>query len=404
MEGPVELFLTEGVASCFSRDEFSESLALTIYNANCGVEVEFTSPATGFKYRLRSKSLVGQVAVGSVALIRIQPKVEVARLFEMLDVAYALRSFRLYDGLTSVDTIDGVFGKLASILAKRCLHRARRGLYRSYVQFDEELSEVRGHVAIRKTLEQIATGRVSIHCVYEEHLADIEENQLLLWTLAAAGRIEFADPKVQSDVRAARRALSGTVSMREVSSTRCVGRLYNRLCEDYEPMHSICRLILECAGPGVNRGSHLTIPFTVNMASLFEMFVSEWLRVNLRPGMSLKSQHKANLDQSGDLSFRIDIVLFDSMQKPVAVLDTKYKRDTSASEEDVQQVVAYALKMGVKQAYLVYPSLDTRPVDVLVGPSAEPEESVRVRSVVFDLGRDLPAAGQTFLRAVDASY
>ena len=90
------------------------------------------------------------------------------------------------------------------------------------------------------------------------------------------------------------------------------------------------------------------IPFALNMASLFELFVARWLGNNLPPGITLKAQHLARLDNSGQLSFKIDLVLFDASQHAYAVLDTKYKRDAVPSEDDVQQVVVI-LRVRLKE-------------------------------------------------------
>ena len=51
------------------------------------------------------------------------------------------------------------------------------------------------------------------------------------------------------------------------------------------------------------------------MPSLFESYVAKWLSEN------------------------------------IAVMDTKYKRDDEPSEEDIQQIVAYAVAMGTSEVH-----------------------------------------------------
>jgi 5-methylcytosine-specific restriction enzyme subunit McrC len=166
-------------------------------------------------------------------------------------------------------------------------------------------------------------------------------------------------------------------------------------------MHGICRFFLENAGPGINHGEHHMIPFTVNMPNLFESFVAEWIHANEPRQCSTKSQHRAVLDENGRLHFQIDIVLFDAIDGcPRAVLDTKYKSSDLPSEQDIQQIVAYAVAMGVSEAYLIYPSVISEPVDLWVGPI----RPIHVRSLVFDLSGDLEEAGQTLLKKLSNAH
>ena len=52
----------------------------------------------------------------------------------------------------------------------------------------------------------------------------------------------------------ARRTLTGLITLERKKAAECVGRLYNRLSDDYEPLHGLCRFILEQSGPGIAGG------------------------------------------------------------------------------------------------------------------------------------------------------
>src|SRR3954452_14593830 len=102
-------------------------------------EIETASVLNDYTVGLRSRGLVGSIPLGDNLLIRVTPKVPIANLFEMLEVAYNLRSFRLFDGEIQVESLDDVYERIVSILARRVLDRARKGLYRGYVGEDDEL-------------------------------------------------------------------------------------------------------------------------------------------------------------------------------------------------------------------------------------------------------------------------
>jgi hypothetical protein len=69
----------------------------------------------------------------------------------------------------------------------------------------------------------------------------------------------------------------------------------------------------------------------------------------------IRAQH---FDAVGpDLSFRIDLVLRDRISgQALAVIDVKYKLDDKPSESNIQQVVAYAVELGVSRGHLIYHS------------------------------------------------
>jgi hypothetical protein len=77
-------------------------------------------------------------------------------------------------------------------------------------------------------------------------------------------------------------------------------------------------------------------------------------------------------------------------------MDTKYKRNHEPEEADIQQIVAYAVRMNTKNAVLIYPSNATKSVTLHVG-------DVVVRSLSFDIGIEPDEGGRLFLaRLIDA--
>ena len=74
-------------------------------------------------------------------------------------------------------------------------------------------------------------------------------------------------------------------------------------------------------------------------------------------------------------------------------MDTKYKLGESVNEADIQQVVAFAVELGVDQAFLVYPSAMVRRVRAKVG-------DVKVESIAFDVASDFAFSGKVLLSAL----
>lgn len=387
-----QIELTEETDRHLSKDQLNELQALALYR-DPRFELEWPNPGNNFQYRLRSKGWIGHIPVDGT-LIVVKPKVAVASIFGMLEVAYNLKSFKILEGETTIESLDEIYERIASILAKRVNDRFRKGLFRDYVERSEDLEYVRGRIDIRGNMRNALLTAPRLHCRYEELTTDLEENAILLWALYLASRIDLKRHDVKRQVRQAYRNLMGAVSLEPQSPRECVGRFYHRLNDDYKPMHGLCRFLIGHTGPGTNVGVHEFLPFSLDMPTLFEEFVAEWLDENLPVNLNVDPQFHVQLNANADLGFRIDLVLRERMSgQALAVIDVKYKLAEQPSEADIQQVVAYAVQLGVSRAYLVYPFRASHPVQAKIG-------SVKISTIGIDLNLPFAENWKKFERAI----
>ena len=351
------------------------------------ISVDFPSPKTGGQLQITSQGWIGYIPINPKLALRIAPKTEIGNLFRMLEYAYDLKGFEILQGLVQCDTLDDFYQNLAKIVASRVIARARKGLYRSYISENEDLPYLRGRINIADMMR--APWKVGLSCNFEDHTADIDDNQLIAWTLNRIARSRLCTERVLPTVRKAYRSLVGVARVLPYTSKSCVNRKYNRLNEDYRLLHSLCRFFLENTGPSHEVGDHTMLPFLVDMATLFELFVAKWLQAHPVEGLQTRAQERMLIE---DLEFRIDLVVVDSVEgNVVAVVDTKYKVPDSPSTDDVSQVVAYAEAKGCQEAVLVYPISLKRPLDTKIG-------RIRVRTLAFRLDGDLDTNGLSFVR------
>jgi len=279
-------------------------------------------------------------------------------------------------------------------LARRILDRTRAGLYRTYITKTSQLSYVRGRIDTRHYLQR--PWEPNIKCHYKEHTADIEDNKILLWTLRHIARTGVVKEEVRAHVRKAYHALQGAVSLEPCTAQDCIKRLYNRLNDDYQPLHALCRFFLEHSAPSHEMGDRQMLPFVVNMAQLYEQFVAAWLKADRDQELSsrnltLKTQEKVYLDSSQSLFFNIDLVLEDAtIREARYVLDTKYKVPDSPSSQDLAQIIAYATVKGCSEAILIYPEPLRKPLDAWI-------QNIHVRTLTFSVSTDLQQGGKEFL-------
>ncbi len=387
--------LTEYVPVLLAWEEIPDAMGEALWrNYGTQVAVDFPSPKTGNRWRLTAKGWVGHIPLSSDFHIALRPKVQLGNLLRMLEYAYSLKSFRFLEGLVECQTLEEFYERLADVLACRILNRGRQGLYCAYLPKTERSPYIRGRIDVQQVIARPWDGKVQ--CYYEEHTADVEENQIVAWTLWCIARSGFCTERVLPSVRRAYHLLQGFVTLQPKSPQACVGRQYNRLNEDYRLLHALCRFFLEQTGPSFEVGERSMLPFLVDMARLYERFVAEWLKAHretvLFPHfLDIKSQERMYIGEGKDIYFDIDLVLQDVHAGGAKyVLDTKYKTTTRPTSRDIAQVVAYAEAKACQEAILVYPMPLVEPLDIRIG-------SIRIRSLAFSLAGDLEQAGYRFL-------
>lgn len=389
---PSALVLTEFQERSFSSNELSDDLGQQLWEqygrSPRRIEVEFPSPKTDGQWRLKNQGYVGLLPIGPDRVLSLQPKVPIANVFRMLEYAYRLDAFHGPEDVVGSHTMQEVYESLARILARRVRDRGRKGLHRTYVGRNERLGVVRGRLDLRRLPGRGQAPR--LHCHFEEHTPDHEDNQILLDALDRVLRSGLCRDQARREAREAHRLLRGAVSPRSFTEGDVIGRPYNRLNHDYRGLHGLARFFIAHTGPTQRSGDAHMTPFLLDMADLFERFVAAWLQKHLPPEQFVKVQETGTYDPEGDVGYSIDLVLYDEGGQPRAVLDTKYKRDAVPASDDVAQVVSYATRKGCAEAVLVYPHDVGAGKDFMVG-------GVRVRTEGFPLEGDLTVAGTKLL-------
>lgn len=393
MTEPVILKLSEYKPERFPPEAIPEEIGRRIWQEYSGkVEIESPSFRNNYQWELTSQGWVGYIPLSNELGLSLEPKVELGNLFRMLEYAYNLESFKFLPSLFNAQSLDEFYERLALVLAARVLDRSRKGLYREYLSYEEHLPYVSGRLDLQPMVRE--PWKVKPRCLYEDHTADIEENQLLAWTLSVIGRSGLCTERVLPQVRRAYHLLQSTVSLRPFKSRDCIGRLYNRLNDDYYPLHALCRFFLEHSGPTHKIGGHTMLPFLVDVALLYERFVAEWLRLHLPLNMRLKAQEQVDVDREGRIQFKVDLVMYDAeTDAPLCVLDTKYKNPNSPATDDIAQVIAYAEAKGCRHAFLIYPARIPNALDAVVGTK-------RVTNLIFALEGDIEQQGQSFMQSL----
>lgn len=392
MNKPRIVELVEYQSYFLLRENLLEEQANYVFGTyNDKVAVDWPTPKTNYNWKLTAQGWVGYLPVSADFGINLQPKTGIQNLFGMLEYAYDLKSFTLLDGQFDSDSVQDFFERIAKILVQRITDRIRVGLYREYVEEHAILPYIRGRMDVVSLSQDPLKTKIS--CYSEDQTLDVEENQILAWTMYSILRSGMVqrDETLQL-VRKLDRTLRNAVSLHHFQPYDCLYRTYNRLNSDYEVIHKLCRFFLEQSGPTHTTGEHTMIPFIVEMPKLFESFVVRWLQAHIETARyHVRGQVQHLFGEQNELEMRLDILILDAVSSlPLCVIDTKYKVNNTFANADYYQVIAYAEALGCSEALLVYPEELPRPMDVKPG-------NIRVRSLAFDLNRPIEVAGKEFL-------
>lgn len=98
---------------------------------NKQIEIEFPSPKTGGKWRLKPQGWVGQIPLNSQVQLFINPKVSIKNLIAMLNYAYDLQSFHWLEGVVDCEVLSDIYDRLIQLFCDRILTQKRQGFYQT---------------------------------------------------------------------------------------------------------------------------------------------------------------------------------------------------------------------------------------------------------------------------------
>lgn len=243
-----------------------------------------------------------------------------------------------------------------------------QGLRRDYVRIEEELPYLRGRLNVNQQMRQSPGRRQLFHVRHDVFVPDRAENRLL----------RLALEKVRTSTRDAdnwRLSHELSVRMQEVPASKQVNADWNawsesRLMAGYRSVRPWCELILGGGIPIALAGEHEGLSLLFPMESLFESYVTQWLRKQLRPDLVLVEQSRGRslCWHMGRPMFELrpDLLIKDASKNECIVLDTKWKRIDAddrpnkygISEADVYQMLAYGTTYlnGTGPMVLIYPA------------------------------------------------
>jgi 5-methylcytosine-specific restriction enzyme subunit McrC len=335
--------------------ELDDDLAAAV--ASAGLVDVF--PLGAARWRLTPGDRVGAVRVGGVDLV-VEPKVGPKGLMFLLGYAKD-PGFRPED--VEGTERDDLLPVLAESLARQVERATAKGVLQGYVTMEEALPLVRGRIRAADQMARWPGMLLPIEVTYDEFSPDIAENRIL----RSAVRRMMAVPRVRRDVRRRLGHLDGRLDgVTPLASGQPLPIWRSsRLNERYLPALRLAEIVLRHLSIDVAPAGAVIAGFVVNMAKVFEDFVTTALKeaTEAIPGRT-EGQHDVDLALDRGVPMRPDVVHL-AGGRPQAVFDAKYKieRDNrGVPNADIYQMLAYCTALQLWRGYLVYAKGEGEPL------------------------------------------
>lgn len=317
-------------------------------------EVVDVRPTGRGNWEARAGTWVGAAILGDprdvCVDLRITPKIPVGRLLFLL--SYSSARAWTDDVIASSDAED-VPTAVAEALVRLIDRALLQGVLQGYQHVDEAGLTLRGRVRTTAQITRRFGAAIPVEVAYDDYTPDIAENQIL----RAAVRRMLSVPGVPDALRL--RLLRQLHRFAEV--TELPGGSVqpdwspSRLNARYQPALHLAELILRSHSFELGRGRVPATGFMLNMARVFENFLTGVLGSALMESFGGRAiEHDPwMLDAGGLVSMYPDLVWYSGEGLPHIVVDAKYKAD-KIPNADVYQLLAYCTAIGLTDGHLVY--------------------------------------------------
>lgn len=321
----------------------AESLQLTGF-----VEV---APAPGDRWRVTATSYVGTLVVDDVRLL-VRPKINAENLFLLLEPGLPHSAWRreAFDYDVSSDLLPSAIAFFARTLETTLA----RGVLRSYKSVEETLVALRGRLDVAGQFKRAGV-LTPVACTYDDFTEDITENRVLRAAIQRALRVPQVEPIERQ------RLMRQLVTLNEVTDQVVlpdeVDRIpRTRLNQHYSPALGLARLVLANLTLTDARGTAPASSFMVDMNDLFQRFVTERLRRELRGRLDVIDEPTVPLGVGQQVTMLPDLLFLNPRGQHLYVGDIKYKlaKDARGRSGDYYQLLAYATALNLPEGLLVY--------------------------------------------------
>ena len=256
-------------------------------------------------------------------------------IYHMLSYAFQNLSQSIYDDV-AIESFDEMYDLLAAILAKGIGLQLKQGLYREYINRQEELSVLRGKINMSGTIKNQLVHKRVLTCDFDDLSENNLFNQIIKTTVSLLLRNDTVKSKYKDDLKK-KMLFFSNIEFLEPTSIRWSSIRFQRNNQTYRMLISICQLILEGMLMTTDTGEYRLASFLdeQHMCRLYEKFILEYYNRHY-PELKVSA---SQIPWSVDDGVRTMLPMMQSdihLQKDntVLIIDAKYYSHTTQVQYD----------------------------------------------------------------------
>ncbi|SNR46915.1 5-methylcytosine-specific restriction enzyme subunit McrC [Haloechinothrix alba] len=332
---PVELRCTEAEGRALA-----ESGVVDAHPATYGTDL----------WVIRDNGKVGVACIDDIE-VWVHPKIRIDRLLFLLGYLVTPRGWR--PDTAGLSTVEDLVPALAQSLWRQAERALARGLLQGYREYEDTSHVLRGRLREADQLRKHHGLPMPLEVRYDEFTTDIPENQILRASIDRMLRVPRVDADSRKRLRGLRQRLSDVSPL--IPGRPLPGWVPSRLNTRYQLVLAVAELVWRGTSVEHQQGSARVNGFMVNMAQVFEDFVTVGLseEITARGGRP-RSPATCSLDTAGRVTTQPDLVWYERAE-PVAVVDAKYKVErVGGFHDNLYQMLAYCTALNLPRGHLVY--------------------------------------------------
>lgn len=329
----------------------------------------------------------------NILRIRIEPRNLITETYycRMLESVF---NFQVLDNISGQQSSSFILLYIMAFIG-RVEQTIQRGVYREYVDREENLHYLKERLLIADHLRENQFAPDRVYCAFSELSSDNIINQTINQTFNCVKRA-FKNSEIHTRIRKAQNRLcTDELSDTPVNFNQIKSFRYNRTNKPYEEILGYCYNILQNIGGSFGSADNLKYSaFYVDMNDLFETYVGKLLSNKDTEILGIKEiwdtvcecektdtstpvtwdNYYVETQDRGRYYLAEDGGAFNQEVRPdfiikkreddsvAAVLDTKYKRLFDRQDlhygihrEDIYQVITYGYRFNTDKIFLIYP-------------------------------------------------
>lgn len=253
------------------------------------------------------------------------------------------------------------FEVLIYLFSKYTRELLSSSIYQQYEEVSKELSFMKGRLNINEYInENLSKGKWhQLNCTYDAFVFDNEFNRIIKYVTS----LLFNATASQENKKNLREILFilDEVNDEKASAKQCERITFNPMFGEFETVRDYCKLFLTNCVSFDYKNKLKLFAFLLPMEYVFEDFIFGFIEKEI-PSVQAKSQRSDTyLDESAAFKLKPDLFLKTQFKSIIA--DTKYKivysdeKDPKKgiSQNDLYQMLAYAVRFKIDEIVLFYP-------------------------------------------------